>query len=168
MEAVSTSETSVNLHEIIWRQDLRRQSFSYSPLWETEISLSKPLWWGYSMLRSEIRSPSTQRPDYGGNKHLWNVGKLLQGYTVQHSRTHLQNIHTFSCHQIHHWYTEYQPYFTFSATQFAWLWTFQYSTCVLSRGEVTFWDSLWENHNAQPTTLRPTRDEQWHDPNHFA
>jgi hypothetical protein len=26
------------------------------------------------------------RPDDGGNKHLWNVGKLLPDYTVQHPR----------------------------------------------------------------------------------
>jgi hypothetical protein len=31
---------------------------------------------------------TTYRPDDGGSKHLWNVGKLLPDYTAQHPRRH--------------------------------------------------------------------------------
>jgi hypothetical protein len=30
------------------------------------------------------------RPDDGGSKYLWNVGKLLPDYTAQHPRRHIQ------------------------------------------------------------------------------
>jgi hypothetical protein len=31
------------------------------------------------------------RPDDGGSKHLWNVGKLLPDYTAQHPRRHTRS-----------------------------------------------------------------------------
>jgi hypothetical protein len=59
---------------------------SYSSLWEPEISPSIPLWVGYCLLRSEIPSPLYSSFWWWGNKHLWNVDKLLPDYTAQQPR----------------------------------------------------------------------------------
>jgi hypothetical protein len=38
------------------------------------------------MLRRVVSVDGDNCPDDGGSKHLWNFGKILSDYTVQHSR----------------------------------------------------------------------------------
>jgi hypothetical protein len=81
------------------------------------------------------------RPDDGGSKHLWNVGKLLPDYTAQHPRRQLSSI--FICSDS----AAPLPHLSFSVTKPSW-------ECV------GIWVSSQWTHNTQTdcgTTENPGR-----------
>jgi hypothetical protein len=113
MEAVNTSQTSLNYHTTrrsipedshllgISHQYIQTESGNEWVLWllpwyyslvqaltaSTMLLhwfLSRALVWALSLIYIYIYTP--QGPDYGHSKHFWNVGKLLPDNMVHHSR----------------------------------------------------------------------------------
>jgi hypothetical protein len=87
METVSTSETSVNFYQTT-RRNIPEESHLYIRCRENLkthlVNLSGEATLRYVRRFEALRIP--YRPDDGGIKHLWNVGKLLRDYTSQHAR----------------------------------------------------------------------------------
>jgi hypothetical protein len=103
VEAVSTSETSVNFYQTT-RCNIPEDRHLLTRRRENLKSRSSLWWWRqYSPLKrrsisTELHGATSQktvifilaavrnRSDDGGSTHLWNVGQFLPDYTAQHPR----------------------------------------------------------------------------------